>query len=212
MAKKPLPPATTAPGPPAAQTTPLPAAAPSLPAPASPATAPASAAASSGQPNAAVFTFPNIVNALGLIGVLAVSAAPLAMVMTARQLDLLYHLGFSTTWYITSLLPRSFMFARLGAILVGLTALWCLGFFLVELLWVSFVESRYKIGDKSSRREKVRYNALLIIPSCLIVILSTATVRRGALDLVAGFIVGFLLGAAMGLTTIPAQDLGCAGA
>ncbi len=53
----------------------------------------------------AAFVFPTLVNALGIVGVVAVSVVPLAMAVTARQLDMLYHLGFSATWYVTSLLP-----------------------------------------------------------------------------------------------------------
>jgi hypothetical protein len=128
------------------------------------------------------------------------------MVMTTRPLDLLYHLGFSATWYVTSLLPHTFVLARLGAILVGWPALLCAIAFLLELLLVSVVESYYHISDKSSRRDKARHYALIIVPSVVLLFVATSAVARG--EFISSFVVGLFLGLAMSLTTIPAQDLG----
>jgi hypothetical protein len=148
------------------------------------------------------------VNALGIVGVIAVSVVPLAMAVTTRQLDMLYHLGFSATWYVTSLLPRSFVLARLGALLLGWTAVRCLGLFIIELVWVSLVERRFGLTDASPWHEKARYALLLIIPSGVIVVLSSATLQRGATGLLTGAVVGLLMGAALALTTIPDRALG----
>lgn len=155
-----------------------------------------------------VFTFPNLANALGAIGAAALLAVPVGLAMTARQVEMLYHLGFPTTWYIASLLPRSFVLARLGTILLGWTAVRCLALFIIELFIVSLIEARWKIKDNSPWQFIVRYYASLILVSGIIIIIATGAVGRVDAETIPAMSSGLLLGTALGLTTIPAQDLG----
>jgi len=180
-----------------------------------PTTTTASAIAPQGAPTpkddlgkAPVFSFPSIITSLGAVGAFAITAIPLAMVFTAHQVEMLYHLDFSTTWYITSLLPRSLVLARLGSILVGWPALVCVVLFVSELFVVSYIERKWPLPDKPTWQDLARYNLRQILPPTLIILIATFPSGHTLADTIPALVVGLLLGTAMALSAISAEELG----
>ena len=96
-----------------------------------------------------LFTFPSLITSLGAVGTFALTAIPLAMVMVEHQIEL-SPLTMSTAWYVTSLLPRSIVLARLGSILLGLPAVLSALLFIGELVLVSMVEQTWATKENDT--------------------------------------------------------------
>ncbi len=159
------------------------------------------------EPSEASLTFPSVIGTLGAAGAFAATAIPLAMVMVERKIEL-GHLSPSTAWYITALLPRSYVLSQLGSILLGLSALLCAGLFALAVYIMFRVGHIYDPDKHATGWGEIRYFILLVGPPIVIVAGVSVLFGHNVPSLVAGLITGSLLGVAMMLAVIPTTHLG----